>query len=54
MPRPHTHAARDTSQIRSIKFQGMLEVTPKSWTRVMRQSRFEFYIGQGLTHSIFL
>ena len=30
------------------------EVTPKSCTRVMRQSRFEFCIGQDLTHSIFL
>ena len=31
-----------------------IEVTPKSCTRVMRQSRFEFCIGQDLTHSIFL
>ena len=31
-----------------------LEVLPKSWTKVMRQSRFEFCIGQDLTHSIFL
>lgn len=31
-----------------------LEVLPKSWTKVMRQSHFEFCIGQDLTHSIFL
>ena len=30
------------------------EVLPKSWTKVMRQSHFEFCIGQDLTHSIFL
>ena len=30
------------------------EVHPKSWTKVMRQSHFEFCIGQDLTHSIFL
>ena len=29
-------------------------MNPKSWTVVTRQSRFEFSIGQGLTHSIFL
>ena len=32
----------------------ILEVLPKSWTKVMRQSHFEFCIGQDLTHSIFL
>ena len=32
----------------------LVEVTPKSWTRFMRQSHCEFCIGQGLTHSIFL
>ena len=31
-----------------------IEVLPKSWTKVMRQSHFEFCIGQDLTHSIFL
>ena len=31
-----------------------VEVLPKSWTKVMRQSHFEFCIGQDLTHSIFL
>ena len=30
------------------------EVLPKSWTKVMQQSHFEFCIGQDLTHSIFL
>ena len=33
---------------------GKGEVLPKSWTKVMRQSHFEFCIGQDLTHSIFL
>ena len=33
---------------------GRSEVLPKSWTKVMRQSHFEFCIGQDLTHSIFL
>ena len=33
---------------------GVAEVLPKSWTKVMRQSHFEFCIGQDLTHSIFL
>lgn len=33
---------------------GTSEVLPKSWTKVMRQSHFEFCIGQDLTHSIFL
>ena len=33
---------------------GKNEVLPKSWTKVMRQSHFEFCIGQDLTHSIFL
>ena len=32
----------------------VFEVLPKSWTKVMRQSHFEFCIGQDLTHSIFL
>ena len=31
-----------------------IEVLPKSWTKVMRQSHFEFCIVQDLTHSIFL
>ena len=37
----------------SVKVTGF-EVLPKSWTKVMRQSHFEFCIGQDLTHSIFL
>lgn len=40
-----------------IKGKGLsycFEVLPKSWTKVMRQSHFEFCIGQDLTHSIFL
>lgn len=36
-----------------VKVNGV-EVLPKSWTKVMRQSHFEFCIGQDLTHSIFL
>ena len=37
-----------------VKFALANEVLPKSWTKVMRQSHFEFCIGQDLTHSIFL
>ena len=42
--------------ILTVKGQGRshCEVLPKSWTKVMRQSHFEFCIGQDLTHSIFL
>ena len=35
-------------------YPNQFEVLPKSWTKVMRQSHFEFCIGQDLTHSIFL
>lgn len=38
----------------ALKGYPKLEVLPKSWTKVMRQSHFEFCIGQDLTHSIFL
>lgn len=40
---------------RQYEYDGAIsEVLPKSWTKVMRQSHFEFCIGQDLTHSIFL
>lgn len=47
--RPEQVTRRDLS----VKVAGT-EVLPKSWTKVMRQSHFEFCIGQDLTHSIFL
>lgn len=40
--------------VKGLKSEVQDEVLPKSWTKVMRQSHFEFCIGQDLTHSIFL
>ena len=40
--------------VEQVNAAGGIEVLPKSWTKVMRQSHFEFCIGQDLTHSIFL
>ena len=45
----------DSGEVVKVKeYNTVYEVLPKSWTKVMRQSHFEFCIGQDLTHSIFL
>ena len=46
--------AKPAEPVNSQDERRICEVLPKSWTKVMRQSHFEFCIGQDLTHSIFL